>query len=209
MRVIQVKRVGAIFIVALFAIPAIGHTRTKRAAQGNNHVTARAITTANADPPYIIGPRDVLDVNVWDEPSVSRTVPVRPDGKISLPLLNDVQAAGLTPDQLGKAITQDLHKYIDNPQVTVIVTAINSQQISILGEVGHSGTFQMIPNMTILQALSDAGGFTAFAKLSDIYVLRMVNGQEEKIPFNYKQVLKGKQPQHLLVLRPGDTVIVP
>lgn len=209
MTVIHVKRVAAIFILALVAVPAIGHTRPKGAVQRDSHVTARVRTTANTDPPYVIGPQDVLDINVWEEPSVSRTVPVRPDGKISLPLLNDVQAAGLTPDQLGKDITQDLRKYIDNPQVTVIVTAINSQRISILGEVGHSGTFQMIPNMTILQALSDAGGFTAFAKIADIYVLRMVNGREETIPFNYKQVLKGNKPRHLLVLRPGDTIIVP
>lgn len=209
MTVTQITRATAIVILGLVAAPTIAHTHAAPPLQHDSHVTTQARNPVSTDPPYIIGPRDVLDVNVWDEPSVSRTVPVRPDGKISLPLLNDLQAAGLTPDQLGKDITQDLHKYIDNPQVTVIVTAINSQHISILGEVGHSGTFQMIPNMTILQALSDAGGFTAFAKLADIYVLRMVNGQENKIPFNYKQVLKGNKPQHLLLLKPGDTVIVP
>jgi polysaccharide export outer membrane protein len=151
----------------------------------------------------------VLDINVWEEPTVSRTEPVRPDGKISLPLLNDVQAAGLTPDQLGKEITNDLRKFLQNPQVTVIVTAINSQRISILGEVNRSGTFQMVPNMTVLQALSDAGGFTPFAKLKDIYVLRTENGRQEKLPFNYKDVIKGGNPQQNLMLKAGDTIVVP
>ena len=209
MTIIQGTRAAATLFLALLALPAIAHKRATPQAQKEASSSNTARGTTHADPLYVIGPEDTLDINVWGEPSVSRTVPVRPDGKISLPLLDDVEAAGLTPDQLGKQITQDLRKYIDNPQVTVIVTAINSQRISILGEVNHSGTFQMLPNMTILQALSDAGGFTPFAKLADIYVLRMVNGHEDKITFNYKQVLRGTDNQHVLLLRPGDTIIVP
>lgn len=209
MKVVQVKTLAAIILSVPLTIPLMAHTRATPTAQRANSTNASTHLKATTDPPYVIGPQDVLDVNVWGQSSVSRTVPVRPDGKISLPLLNDVQAAGLTPDQLGAAISRDLRKYIQNPQVTVIVTEINSQHISILGEVNHSGTFSMIPNMTILQALSDAGGFTPFAKLSDIYVLRMVNGHEQKLPFNYKQVLKGNNHHGVLLLKSGDTVIVP
>ena len=116
-----------------------------------------------ADPNYVIGGQDVLDISVWKEAELTRTVPVRPDGKISLPLLNDVQAAGLTPTQLAAQITESLKKFVTNPQVTVIVTQINSQRIYILGEVNRAGAYPLLPNMTILQGLSSAGGFTQFA----------------------------------------------
>jgi len=164
---------------------------------------------ATEDPAYVIGEQDVLNVNVWKEPEVSRTVPVRPDGKISLPLINDVQAAGLTPTQLGMAITEKLRKFMAEPQVTVIVTAINSQRIYIVGEVNRAGAFPMLPNMTVLQALSSAGGFTQFADLKDIYVLRHQDGKQVKFPFNYKDVIKGKSPEQNIFLKPGDTIVVP
>lgn len=209
MTLTQVMRLAGVLLFASLTVPLMGHTRATANTQRDNPATRSAHLTAVTDTPYVIGPQDVLDVNVWNQPSISRTVPVRPDGKISLPLLNDIQAAGLTPDQLGTEISHALRKYINSPEVTVIVTAINSQHISILGEVNHSGTFAMTSNMTILQALSDAGGFTPFAKLTNIYILRMMNGHEMKLPFNYKQVLKGGTPQRLLLLRSGDTVIVP
>jgi polysaccharide export outer membrane protein len=210
MRAIGGKGMIVSLLLILLALPAVGQKKPKtefrdaaKSADGN--MSGAAAT----DPKYVIGPQDVLDINVWKEPTISRTVPVRPDGKISLPLLNDVQAAGLTPQKLGEEITADLHKYLENPQVTVIVTAINSRRIYILGEVNRSGTFQMLPNMTVLQALSDAGGFTPFAKLKDIYVLRTVNGRQEKFPFNYKDVLKGEKSQENILLMPGDTIVVP
>jgi polysaccharide export outer membrane protein len=109
--------------------------------------------SATADPNYVIGAQDVLDINVWKEPDVSRVVPVRPDGKISLPLLNDVQAAGLTPAQLAAQITESLKKYVTSPQVTVIVATINSQRVYILGEVTRPGAFPLLPGMSVLQAL--------------------------------------------------------
>lgn len=165
--------------------------------------------SATADPNYVIGPQDIVDVSVWKEPDLSRSVPVRPDGKISLPLLNDVQASGLTPDQLGAKITSDLAKYMTNPQVTVIVSQINSQRIYILGEVTRAGSFTLLPNMTVLQALSDAGGLTTFANAKKIYVLRQDNGKQQKIPFNYKDVISGKAPSQNVELRSGDTIIVP
>ena len=164
---------------------------------------------ATADPNYVIGDQDVLDVSVWKEPDVSRVVPVRPDGKISLPLLNDVQAAGLTPAQLAAEITESLKKYVTSPQVTVIVTNINSQRIYILGEVTRPGAFPMLPGMTVMQALSSAGGFTAFAKMKSIYVLRTENGKKEKHPFNYKEVINGKNAEQDIALKAGDTIVVP
>jgi polysaccharide export outer membrane protein len=118
---------------------------------------------ATTDLAYVIGAEDMLDINVWKEPDVSRIVPVRPDGKISLPLINDVQAAGLSPQQLAATITESLRKYLNEPQVTVIITAINSQRVFVVGEVLRAGAFPLIPGMTILQALSSAGGFTPFA----------------------------------------------
>jgi len=164
---------------------------------------------ATQDPNYIIGPQDVIDISVWKEPDFSRSVPVRPDGKISLPLLNDVQAAGLTPTQLGTQITTNLTKYVTDPQVTVIVSQINSQRIYILGEVARAGTFTLIPEMNVLQALSNAGGVTAFANSKKIYILRQDNGKQQKIFFNYKDVISGKDHGQNIVLRPGDTIVVP
>ncbi len=158
---------------------------------------------------YVIGPQDVLDINVWKEPEVSRLVPVRPDGKISLPLLNDIQAAGLTPMQLQAAISEGLKKFITGPQVTVIVREINSRRIYVLGEVSRPGAFPMIPNMTVLQALSTAGGFTQFARLNAVYVLRSENGKQSTYPFNYKEVVRGSRPEQNIILRPGDTIVVP
>jgi polysaccharide biosynthesis/export protein len=168
--------------------------------------TAKAATT---DPNYIIGAQDVLDVSVWKEPEVSRVVPVRPDGKISLPLLNDVQAAGLTPSQLAAQITVSLKKFVTSPQVTVIVTTINSQRIYIIGEVTRPGAFPMLPGMNVLQGLSSAGGFTQFAKTKGIYVLRMENGKQQKYPVNYKDVVSGKHPEQDISLKAGDTIVVP
>jgi polysaccharide biosynthesis/export protein len=204
------------FLVVLIALAALaaraqGTSDAKQAPQ--SAVPAMADETpkkaATADPNYVIGAQDVLDINVWKEPDVSRVVPVRPDGKISLPLLNDVQAAGLTPDQLAAKVTEDLKKYVTNPQVTVIVTAINSQRVYILGEVTRPGAFPLLPGMTVLQALSSAGGFTQFAKVKSIFVRRLQDGKESKFLFNYKDVIGGKRPEEDILLKAGDTIVVP
>lgn len=168
-----------------------------------------AAKPATEDPNYIIGAQDVVDISVWKEPEVSRTVPVRPDGKISLPLLNDVQAAGLTPSQLAAQLTETLKKFVASPQVTVIVTAINSQRIYIMGEVLRAGAYPLLPGMTFLQALSSAGGFSQFANMKKIYLLRTENGKQVKFPFNYKQVIAGKNPEQNISLKAGDTIVVP
>jgi polysaccharide export outer membrane protein len=126
-----------------------------------------------------------------------------------LPLLNDVQAAGMTPSQLAAQITVSLKKFVTSPQVTVIVTTINSQRIYIIGEVTRPGAFPMLPGMNVLQGLSSAGGFTQFAKTKSIYVLRMEDGKQQKYPVNYKEVVSGKHPEQDISLKAGDTIVVP
>ena len=165
--------------------------------------------SATNDLNYLIGAQDVLDVSVWKEPELSRQVPVRPDGKISLPLLNDVQAAGLTPTELAAKITMGLNKYMTSPQVTVIVSQINSQRIYILGEVARAGAYVLLPEMTVLQALSNAGGFTAFSNVKNVYLLRHENGKQQKLFFNYKEVISGKRTEQNIELKAGDTIVVP
>lgn len=171
---------------------------------------AAAEPKTSAEPPsdYVIGADDTLRISVWKEPDLSATLPVRPDGKISMPLLDDVVAAGLTPMQLSASIRDKLKKYIADPRVTVVVTAMNSRRIFVTGEVTHPGAMPLLPNMTMLQALSTAG-FTQFANLKGIYLLRTQNGRQEKLPFNYKQVVKGDHPEENILLKPGDTIVVP
>jgi polysaccharide export outer membrane protein len=169
-----------------------------------------ATDTANAQggPEYIIGPEDVLHIAVWKESDLTATLPVRPDGKISLPLLDDVQASGLTPKQLALSVTEKLKKYIADPRVTVVVTAINSKRVYLTGEVLHSGAMTMLPNMTVLQALSSAG-ISQFANTKRIYVLRTQNGKQEKLPVNYRKLVKGELIDENYLLQPGDTIVVP
>jgi polysaccharide export outer membrane protein len=157
---------------------------------------------------YVIGADDMLRISVWKEPDLSEDLPVRPDGKISMPLLNDIPAAGLTPLQLKDSITEKLKKFIADPRVTVVVAAMNSRRIFVSGEVLHTGPMALLPHMTMLQALSQAG-FTQFANVKGIYLLRTENGKQEKLPFNYKEVIKGNHPEQNIELKPGDTVVVP
>ncbi len=157
---------------------------------------------------YVIGPEDVLHVAVWREADLTATLPVRPDGKVSLPLLNDVQASGLTPQQLAASVTEKLKKYIADPRVTVVVTQINSKRVFMVGEVLHPGPMSMIANMTVLQALSSAG-LNQFANTKRIYVLRTENGKQQKLPVNYRKLVKGEQIEQNYVLQPGDEIVVP
>jgi len=159
-------------------------------------------------PDYVIGADDVLRITVWKEADLTETVPVRSDGKISMPLLDDIPAAGMTPQTLRDLITARLKKYIADPRVTVVVTAMNSQRIFVTGEVTHTGPMILLPHMTMLQALAQAG-FTQFANLKGIYLLRTESGKQEKLPFNYKEVVKGNRPEQNIALKPGDTVVVP
>lgn len=174
-----------------------------------NSAADLAAKPATDDPNYVIGPEDELIISVWKEPDISRTVPVRPDGKISLALLNDVQATGRTPMQLGVDITEKLKNFISEPQVTVIVTKINSQRIFVVGEVPRTGAYTLLPNMTAVDAISSAGGFTPFAKRTKIYILRRESGKLTTIPFNYKEVVRNRRAEQDVVLKPGDRIVVP
>jgi polysaccharide export outer membrane protein len=199
-----------LLLVAL-AIPAWAKDKTKQPNPTPSRTDAAA-GTPSVNPvgsAYIIAPDDVLSIDVWKEAEITRTVPVRPDGKISLPLLNDVQAAGLTATDLASVISERLKKFVANPQVTVIVTTVNSQKIYILGEVPRGGMVPLLPNMTVLQAISSAGGFSQYANQKGVYVLRTENGQQVKYPFNYKEVVKGINIQQNIILKPGDTIVVP
>jgi polysaccharide biosynthesis/export protein len=201
-----------VILRAVLLLPLILPTvaRAQSGTKGKPDDTAK--TTASAAPvdvDYKIGPQDVVRIDVWKEPEISRIIPVRPDGKISLPLLNDVQAAGLTAMQLAGSIRDGLTKYLTNPQVTVTVTEINSRRVYITGEVTRSGAIPLLPGMTVLQALSTAGGFTQFARTNKIYILRTENGQQVKYPFDYKDAVKGKHPEQNIQLKPGDLIVVP
>jgi polysaccharide biosynthesis/export protein len=156
---------------------------------------------------YVIGAEDSLQVTVWKEPTLSGTVPVRPDGMISLNLVGDMRAAGSTPMSLAADISQRLKKYIQDPVVTVVVLGVNSQRIFTVGELNKVGPVMLTPGMTPLQAIVSAGGLTQFANAKHIYILRTVAGKQQKIPFNYKQALKGDNQGVSLV--PGDTIVVP
>jgi polysaccharide export outer membrane protein len=191
------------------AIPARAQEPTENPKPAKPAPAAVVARPATDDPNYMIGAQDVLDISVWKEPEVSRTVPVRPDGKISLPLLNDVQAAGLTPSQLAAQLTESLKKFVANPQVTVIVTTINSQRIYLMGEISRPGAYPLLPGMTVLQALSSGGGFTPYANLKKIYLLRQESGKQTKYPFNYKEVIAGKNQAQNISLKAGDTIVVP
>jgi polysaccharide export outer membrane protein len=162
------------------------------------------------DDAFVIGNDDVLAVNVWKEPEVSRSVPVRSDGKISLPLVGEVQAAGRTPLKLEQDIAERLKNYIDEPEVTVIVQQINSQKFNVLGQVNHPGAFVLANSPTVLDAIALAGGFRDFAKQRSIYILRQeADGTQTRIAFNYKDMVKGHNTAQNIKLQSRDTIVVP
>jgi polysaccharide export outer membrane protein len=162
------------------------------------------------DDTFVIGNDDVLAINVWKEPDISRSIPVRSDGKISLPLVGEVQAAGRTPLKLEQDIAARLKNYISEPEVTVIVQQINSQKFNILGMVSKPGSYPLTNSPTVLDAIAIAGGFRDFAKQKSIYVLRQnPDGSQTRIPFNYKEVVKSPNPAQNIKLQPRDTIVVP
>jgi polysaccharide biosynthesis/export protein len=162
------------------------------------------------DDSYVIGDDDVLSINVWKEQDLTRAVPVRSDGKISLPLVGELQAAGQTPLQLEGAIADKLRNFITTPEVTVIVQEIKSRNFNILGMVTKPGSYSLVQASTVVDAIAAAGGFKDFAKQKSVYVLRQgPGGTETRLPFNYKDFIKGKNPEQNIKLEPHDTVVVP
>jgi polysaccharide export outer membrane protein len=167
-----------------------------------------AAAQAPAGNSYVIGASDVITVTVFKEPTLSGSLLVRPDGMISVPLLGDVKASGKTPLQLADEIAVALKKYVQDPNVSIVLSQSNSKIIYLIGEVGKPGPIGMTPGMTMLQAIATTGGWTEFANAKKIYILRTVDGRQQKIPVRYKQALQGDAALNL-TLNPGDTIVVP
>jgi polysaccharide biosynthesis/export protein len=197
--------VGAVFLLSILPVWSQSTPPAKGAPPSSDSFKSPLPQGSSS---YVIGPDDTLNISVWKEPDLTNTLPVRADGMISMPLLNDVQASGLTPMQLAASITEKLKKFVSDPRVTVIVTQMNSQRVYVTGEVLHSGAMSLTPDMTVLQALATAG-FTQFANTKGIYVLRAENGQQKRFPVNYKKLIKGEASNQNILLKPGDTLVVP
>lgn len=162
------------------------------------------------DEKYVIGNDDVLNISVWKEPDLTKAVPVRSDGKISLPLVGELQATGKTPLQLEHDITEKLKNFITAPEVNVIVQQVNSRKFNVMGEVGRPGSYPLTASTTIMDAIAGAGGFKDFAKKTGVYILRKgPDGKENRINFNYKSFIKGKNSEQNVRIEPNDTIIVP
>lgn len=202
---------GLIFLGAarVTAEPKDG-TAAKTSAQPIKAAPLSTPSIAAAGPEYVIGKEDVLNVDVWREPELTRTVVVRSDGKFSFPLIGEVPAVGLTPLQLKSALTEKLNGYLTSPIVSVSVQDARSQRISILGEVVRPGNYPLIKPMTVLDALAAAGGFRDFAKTSKMFILRIAqDGTRTRIPLKYKRVISEKQSNDNFELQARDTIIVP
>ena len=168
------------------------------------------VNDPTAGPPaYVIQPNDLLEIVVWGEPDISRTVLVRPDGRISLPLVQDLQASELTPVELKEHMENRLKEYVDSPNVTVIIQAIQSYKVYVIGKIQNPGGIVVEKPITVLQALSLAGGFQEYADESGIHIVRTSGDQHRVFDFNYKDVIKGKKTEQNIVLRSGDVVVVP
>lgn len=204
-------------LVMCFAAPGLLLGQTKTNSKSDVPVTVASIAAPVSAPPskphddsFVIGNDDVLAINVWKEPDISRQVPVRSDGKISLPLVGEVQASGRTPLKLEQEIASKLSNYISEPEVTVMVQQINSEKFNILGQVTKPGEYSLTGSLTVLDAIALAGGFRDFAKQKSIYVLRQTpDGTQSRLVFNYKDVVHGKHPEQNIKLEPHDTIVVP
>ncbi len=199
--VLSLRWLPAVFLGMLLSAVLAAQTTAKPAADsaGKPH-----------DDSFVIGNDDLLGINVWKEPDISRSIPVRSDGKISLPLVGEVQAAGRTPLELEREIAAKLANYISQPEVTVMVQQINSQKFNVLGQVAHPGAFMIVNSPTVLDAIALAGGFRDFAKQTKIYILRQnADGSDARLPFNYKDVVKGKNPAQNIRIQARDTIVVP
>ena len=201
------SRLGAMLLLAGVG-PALGQAQ-KPAPSAAAGAPAPAVAGVNTPPGFVIGPDDILTIVYWREKDLSADVVVRPDGMISLPLLNDVRAEGLTPEQLRVALTTAASKFVEEPTVTVVVKNINSRKVFVTGQVGKPGPYPLGGPTTVVQILSTAGGLAEYAKKSKIMVLRTEGGKSVALPFNYEEVMQGKRLQQNIELRPGDTVLVP
>ena len=206
------KRTVALVVLVL-APALLAQGPVEVAANGRGGTAAeRSVSSSSGTPrdSYVIGVDDILAINVWKEPELSRTVPVRPDGKITLPLLGDVQASGKTPAHLRQELHDRLTDYVAVPEVAVIVQEVKSLKYNIVGQVAKPGSYSLSESTTVLDAIAEAGGIGIYAKENSIYVLRQhADGTAIRLPFHYKQVLKGANLSQNVKLLPHDTVVVP
>lgn len=200
---------GALLIATWCLLCAAAAAAAQEKAKPNGATAAGAASAAVVPPGYVIGPDDVLSITFWREADMTVEATVRPDGKVSLPLLNDVHAAGLTPAALRDALAEAARKYMEDPNPTVIVKTINSRKVFVVGQVEKPGPYPLNASTTVLQVLAMAGGLRDFARAKNITVLRNAGGASALFKFNYQDVLNGRHLEQNIELKPGDTVIVP
>jgi polysaccharide export outer membrane protein len=196
--------VAAIFCI----ISTVTHAQARQTAGGTPPTGSSNGAPLVLPKGYVIGPEDVLSIVVWREKDLSADVVVRPDVKISLPLLNDVQASGYTPEQLAEIVEKAALKYVTESDASVIVKQINSRKVFVLGEVGKPGAFPLTSEMNVLQLIASVGGLLEYADKKNVMILRNENGRERRLKFNYNEVIEGKNLQQNIMLQPGDTVLV-
>jgi polysaccharide export outer membrane protein len=198
-----------VFTVLSVSVSAQAQTKPVISEQTPQASAANPAPAATVVPPgYVIGADDLLSIRFWSDAQLSADVVVRPDGKISIPLLNDVQAAGLTPEQLNAALEQAASKYIAEPDATVIVREVRSRKVYVLGQVARPNSVALNTDMNVLQVLTAVGGLLEYADKGNIVIVRSENGRERRFKFNYNDVVKGKKVQQNILLQPGDTIIV-
>jgi polysaccharide export outer membrane protein len=195
----------SLFLYAL-SVPIVA--QSARPPQSANTTANKPVASPTLPKDYVIGIEDVLNVVFWKDKELSAEVLVRPDGKISLPMLNDVPAAGMTPEQLASAVQQAAAKYVRDPGVTVMVKEIRSRKVYVIGEVAKPGTFPLASEMNVIQIIAQAGGFLETANKGDVVVVRNENGQERRYKVNYSEVVKGKNIGQNIKLLPGDTILI-
>jgi polysaccharide export outer membrane protein len=211
----KLNALQALFLGVILVSGGTSHGRAQEPAQSaaaTKPVTQEEMGASSKahDEKYVIGNDDVLNISVWKEPDLTKAVPVRSDGKISLPLVGELQATGKTPLQLERDITDKLKNFITTPEVNVIVQQVNSRKFNVLGEVSHPGSFALTASTTVMDAIAIAGGFRDFAKKSGVYILRKgPDGKESRLNFNYKSFIKGKNSDQNIRIEPNDTIIVP
>jgi polysaccharide biosynthesis/export protein len=206
------KHVSRICLIAL-AVGVLGlrleAQASKQPPQAERTQPASGVVAASTPTGYVVGADDLLTVRFWGDPQLSSDVVVRPDGKISIPLLKDVQAAGLTPEQLAESLEKAASKFVNTPAATVIVREIRSRKIFVLGAgIAKQGVVMLTADMTVLQAIAAAGGLLEYAQQDDITILRTENGQEKRYKFNFNDVTKGKNLKQNILLQPNDTILV-
>lgn len=200
---------GPFFVVLWLAANATSFAQTTSTTGGSNNSTPASDTPAAVPDDFVIGPDDTLSIVFWREKEMSADVVVRPDGKVSVPLLNDVQAAGLTPEQLRARLVEAASKYIENPNASVVVKDIKSRTVFITGYVTKPGTYQLLSGLNVLQLIALAGGLQEYADSKNITVMRKVDGKQRYFKFNFKEVIAEKRPEQNILLMPGDTIVVP